>query len=131
MSAPDEISVEQAEALIRSRQFVGLLLLAAVVGLLVSFAAWCFLEGTFQIQHELFTRLPGDLGYDNGPPLWYLLVVLGAAGLIVAFAIVRLPGRGGHVPVHGFAAGGPATPADLPGVLLAAGATISMGLVLG
>ena len=60
MSAPEEISVEQAEALIRSRQFVGLLLLAAVVGLLVSFAAWCFLEGTFQIQHELFTRLPGD-----------------------------------------------------------------------
>jgi len=131
MSSPEEISVEQADALVRSRQFIGLLLLAAVVGLLVSLAAWCFLEGTFQLQHELFVRLPPDLGYDNGPPLWYLIAVLGAAGLIVAFAITRLPGRGGHVPVHGLSAGGPATPVDLPGVLLAAGATISLGLVLG
>jgi H+/Cl- antiporter ClcA len=131
MSAPEEISVEQADALIRSRQFVALLVLAAVVGLLVSLAAWCFLEGTFQLQHELFVRLPSDLGYDDGPPLWYLLAVLGAAGVIVAFAIARLPGRGGHVPVHGFSAGGPATPVDLPGILLAAIGTIGCGLVLG
>src|SRR5262249_1739613 len=109
MSTSDEISAEQADALIRSRQFVALLVLAAVVGLLVSLAAWCFLEGIFQLQHELFVRLPPDLGYADGPPLWYLLVVLGAAGVIVAFAIARLPGRGGHVPVHGLAAGGPAT----------------------
>jgi len=131
MSTPEEISAEQADELVRSRRFVGLLLLAAIVGLLVSLAAWCFLEGTVQLQHELFDRLPGDLGYDDGPPLWYLLVVLGAAGVIVAFAIARLPGRGGHIPVHGLAAGGPVTPLDLPGVLLAAGATIGLGLVLG
>jgi H+/Cl- antiporter ClcA len=127
----DEVSVEQADALIRSRQFIALLILAAVVGLLVSLAAWCFLEGTFQLQHELFVRLPRALGFDGGPPLWYLLLVLGAAGVIVAFAIVRLPGGGGHVPVHGLSAGGPGAPVDLPGVLLAAGATISFGLVLG
>jgi H+/Cl- antiporter ClcA len=131
MSAPEEMTVEQADALVRSRQFIALLLLAAVVGLLVSLAAWCFLEGTFQLQHELFVRLPPDLGYDDGPPLWYLLAVLGIAGVIVAFAIVRLPGRGGHVPVHGFSAGGPVTPIDLPGVLLAAVGTIGFGLVLG
>ena len=131
MSGTDEIPVEQADELIRSRQFVGLLVLAAFIGLLVSLAAWCFLEGTFQLQHELFVRLPPDLGYHDGPPLWYLLVILGAAGVIVAFAIARLPGRGGHVPVHGFSASGPVRPVDLPGVLLAAGATISLGLVLG
>jgi H+/Cl- antiporter ClcA len=131
MPAPDEISVEQADALIRSRQFIALLLLAAVVGMLVSVAAWCFLEGTFQLQHELFVRLPPDLGYDHGPPLWYLLAILGVAGVIVAFAIARLPGRGGHVPVHGLAAGGPNLPVDLPGILLAAIGTIGFGLVLG
>jgi H+/Cl- antiporter ClcA len=131
MSAPEEISVEQADALVRSRQFIGLLLLAAVVGMLVSLAAWCFLEGTFQLQHELFVRLPPDLGYDDGPPLWYLLAVLGTAGVIVAFAIARLRGNGGHVPVHGLSAGGPATPGDLPGILLAAVGTIGFGLVLG
>src|SRR5690349_3746263 len=113
MSTHEDISGEQADALIASRQFIGLLVLAAVAGLLVSLAAWCFLEGTFQLQHALFTRLPRDLGYDGAPPLWYLLAVLGTAGLIVAFAIVRLPGGGGHVPVHGLSAGGPGTPADL------------------
>src|SRR4051794_7026208 len=131
ISAPEEIKPEQADALVRSRRFIALLVLAAIVGMLVSLAAWCFLEGTFQLQHELFVRLPSDLGYHDGPPLWYLLVVLGAAGLIVAFAIARLPGNGGHIPVHGLAAGGPTLPADLPGILLASGATISLGLVLG
>src|SRR4051812_15397945 len=124
MSDPDQITVEQADELVRSRQFIGLLILAAVVGALVSLAAWCFLEGTFQLQHELFVRLPQDLGYGDGPPLWYLLLVLGTAGVIVAIAITRLPGGGGHVPVHGFSAGGPAQPADLPGILLAAIGTI-------
>src|SRR4051794_32262389 len=120
ISAPEEIKPEQADALVRSRRFIALLVLAAIVGMLVSLAAWCFLEGTFQLQHELFVRLPPDLGYHDGPPLWYLLVVLGAAGVIVAFAITRLPGRGGHVPVHGFAAGGPAGAVGPPGLLLAA-----------
>jgi H+/Cl- antiporter ClcA len=131
MSDADQITVEQADELVRSRRFIGLLILAAVVGTLVSLAAWCFLEGTFQLQHELFVRLPQDLGYDDGPPLWYLLVVLGTAGVVVAIAITRLPGGGGHVPVHGFSASGPAQPADLPGILLAAIGTIGLGLVLG
>lgn len=130
MSSPEELTPEQADALIRSRQFVVLLLLTAVIGVLVSLAAWCFLEGTYQLQDQLFHALPSDLGYDSGPPLWYLLVVLGVAGVITAFAIVRLPGRGGHVAAHGFAAG-LSPPRDLPGILLAATATIGMGLVLG
>jgi H+/Cl- antiporter ClcA len=48
----------------------------------------------------------------------------------VAFAIERLPGRGGHNPAAGLAAG-VTLPVDLPGVLLAALATISLGAVLG
>jgi H+/Cl- antiporter ClcA len=46
--------------------------------------------------------------------------------------ILRLPGRGGHVPADGLKAGGPQTqPLELPGVLLAALATLGLGLVLG
>jgi H+/Cl- antiporter ClcA len=52
-------------------------------------------------------------------------------GLIVPFAIARLPGRGGHIPVHGLTAGGSAGPIELPGILLAAIGTIGFGLVLG
>ena len=64
-----------------------LLLLAAVVGVVVSVAAWGFLELIYQIQNGVFDELPGQLGYENGAPLWWSLPVLGLAGLVVAFAI--------------------------------------------
>jgi chloride channel protein, CIC family len=131
-AADAELTVEQADALILSRGFAALMLLAAFVGVVVSLAAWCFLEGTVQMQHLLFDHLPSSLGYDEGAPLWYLLLVLGLAGVIVGLTIVRLPGRGGHVPVHGLSAGGsPAQGLDLVGVLLAGAGTIAFGLVLG
>ncbi|MBV8956053.1 MAG: chloride channel protein [Solirubrobacterales bacterium] len=114
-----------------SRRFFGLLVIVAVIGVIVSLAAWCFLELVNQLQRELYTHLPHALGYDNGPPLWWSLPVLAIAGLIVAFAIRRLPGRGGHLPAAGLAAGGPGNPVDLPGIILAGLATIGFGLVLG
>lgn len=129
--AESEPSAEEVTELIRSRAFVGLLVLAAIVGLLVSFAAWGFLEGTYQLQQLLYKELPDGLGISGGLPLWYLVVVLGVAGLITAFAIARLPGNGGHVPAHGLAAGGPTPPAELPGILLAAVGSVGFGLVLG
>jgi H+/Cl- antiporter ClcA len=131
-AAEPELTVEQADALILSRGFVALMLLAAFAGVVVSLGAWCFLEGTVQMQHLLFEHLPDSLGYDNGPPLWYLLVVLGLGGMAAGLAIARLPGGGGHVPVHGLgASGAPPQGLDLLGVLLAGAATIGFGLVLG
>jgi H+/Cl- antiporter ClcA len=121
----DELTLEQAEALILSRRFVALMLLAAFAGLVVSFAAWCFLEGTFRAQRLLFEHV-------DGPPLWYLVLVLAAGGLVVGWAIDRLPGRGGHVPVHGLQAqGAPPEGLTLAGVVAAGFATIAFGLVLG
>ncbi len=115
----------------RSKQFVALLVIVAVIGIIVSLAAWCFLELIYQIQQELYVHLPNAVGYTNGPPLWWSLPVLGIAGLLVALAIIRLPGQGGHLPAKGLAAGGPAKPVNLPGVILAGLATIGSGLVLG
>ena len=43
-----------------------------------------------------------------------------------------MPGHGGHVPAEGLKAGGsPTQPIELPGVILAATATLGLGLVLG
>ena len=106
-------------------------MLAALVGLLVSAASWCFLEGVHELQVWIYKDLPKDVGYSS-VPLWWPLPWLLLAGLLTAFAVVRLPGHGGHVPVDGLKAGGPQTrPIDLPGVLLAALATLGLGLVLG
>src|SRR5271166_5838987 len=127
-----EVSPEQIQATIESRAFVVLLVIAAIVGAIVSLAAWCFLELVNQIQRGVYVHLPSDLGYHGGPPLWWPLPVLAIAGAIVAFAIERMPGEGGHIPANGLStAGGPAVPAVLPGVVLAALATIGLGVVLG
>jgi H+/Cl- antiporter ClcA len=113
----------------RSRQFVGLLVLAAIVGVVTSLAAWCFLELVHEAQEGVYTDLPDALGYDS-TPLWWSLPVLVIAGVMVAFAIARLPGRGGHVPADGLNAS-PTQPIDLPGVILAAVAGIGLGVVVG
>ena len=50
----------------------------------------------------------------------------------LSIAITRLPGTGGHVPANGLSSGGgPTQPIELPGVLVAALATLGLGLVLG
>lgn len=131
--AQAELSSEQADSLVRSRRFIVLLVIVAVVGVVVSLAAWCFLEATYQVQRELYTHLPHALGYQNGPPKWWPLPVLAVGALLVALAILRLPGNGGHIPAEGLAMGGsgPAGPQILPGVIIAGLATIGFGLVLG
>ena len=108
-----------------------LLLLVAVVGVAVSLASWCFLELIHQIQQEVFVHLPHAFGYSS-QPRWWPLPVLPIAAFITAIAIAKLPGRGGHIPADGLATGGPPpTIPDLSSVLLAALATIGLGLVLG
>jgi H+/Cl- antiporter ClcA len=131
-SAAGELTPQQAAAAMTNRRFVVLLVVVAVVGIVVSLAAWGFLELIYQLQRELYTHLPNALGYKNGPPLWWSLPVLGVAALVVALAITKLPGDGGHLPAGGLTVGGgPPRPITVPGVALAGLATIGPGLVLG
>ncbi len=125
-------STDDPSSTLLTKQFQVLLVIAAVVGVAVSLASWCFVELIYQIQRELYTHLPNALGYHNGPPLWWSLPILAIAGLITALAIVRLPGQGGHVPANGLQiGGGPAHPIELPGVILAGLASIGLGTVIG
>jgi H+/Cl- antiporter ClcA len=114
-----------------SKRFVVLLVLVAVVGVIVSFATWLYLELIHEVTQELYTHLPHALGYQNGPPVWWPLPVLAIAGVIAGLAITRLPGNGGHIPAKGLSGGKPTAPVELPGVLLAALAGIAFGIVLG
>ncbi|MFM8304660.1 MAG: chloride channel protein [Actinomycetota bacterium] len=117
-------------AILQSRGFVVVVVGAAVIGLLVSLVSWGFLELVHQIQVGVFSDLPDALGYDTVPG-WYLVLVLGLAGVPVALAVTRLPGHGGHVPAYGLQPGGASSPATVPGVAIAALATLGLGLVLG
>ena len=123
-AAPDPL------VLLRSRSYLQLLVLAAIIGVPVSAAAYGFLKVVDELQTAFFTSIPKDLGFDT-PPTWWPLPMLALAGLLVAPAIRHLPGTGGHSPADGFKAAGATPPIELPGVLLAAIATLSFGVVLG
>src|ERR1700729_3804033 len=118
-------------ALLRSRSYVALLVIAAIIGAPVSALAYFFLALVAKMQGWVFTDLPKGLGF-HAEPLWWPLLPLALAGVLVALTLKYLPGTGGHSPADGFkAGGGPAAPIELPGVLLAALATLSLGVVLG
>ena len=112
-----------------SKRFLALLVLAAILGVVASLAAWCFLELVHQANVGAYQSLPDLLGFDS-TPLWWSIPLLAIAGLIVAFAIHRMPGRGGHTPAFGLSTG-QILPGQLPGVMLAGLATIGLGAVLG
>src|ERR1700761_5683502 len=101
------------QALLRSKSYLGLLVLAAALGVPVSAAAYGFLQLVGYLQGEVFTHLPSGLGFQ-GPPPWWPLPVLAVAGLLVAPVIRFLPGKGGHSPADGFKAGAGAPPPPQP-----------------
>jgi H+/Cl- antiporter ClcA len=117
-------------AVLRSRRYVGLLVLAAVLGVPISAAAYGFLALVAELQEWVFTDLPRALGFDAAPP-WWPLPPLTLAGVVVGLTIRSLPGRGGHSPADGLKAGGVPSPVELPGIAIAALATLSLGAVLG
>jgi H+/Cl- antiporter ClcA len=124
-SSPDPLSV------LRSRRYLVLLVLAALLGVPISAVAYAFLGLVSSLQEWLYEDLPRQLGFD-GVPWWWPLPVLALGGLLVGLTIRYLPGRGGHSPAAGFHAGaGPPGARELPGVALAALATLAFGAVLG
>jgi len=129
-ATPNEAPATDPAALMRTKAYRRLLVLAAFIGVVVSLASWAFLEATHWLQQWVYVDLPKGLGFDH-PPWWWPLPPLALAGLVIAFAVVRLTGHGGHDPAGGLASGPPITPAQLPSVMLAALATIGLGMVLG
>jgi H+/Cl- antiporter ClcA len=118
-------------AMIRSRAYLSALVLAALLGVPISAAAYGFLALVSQIQEYVFDDLPNDL-FSSGAPAWWPLPWVMLSGLLTGLAIKHLPGNGGHSPAFGFTTGGgPPVDRELPAIILAALATLSLGAVLG
>ena len=92
--------------------------------------AFFFLKAVAEVQQYAFQTLPGELGYQTAPT-WWPLPVVALGGLIVALSIRYLPGTSGHRPAEGFKTSGPVPPIELPGIVVAAFATLALGAVLG
>src|SRR5690349_3261579 len=115
--------------LLRSRQYLKLLVLAAAIGLPISAFAYGFLSLVHLVQGWVFDDLPRGLGF-TGAPDWWPLPILTVAGIVVGLLIRYLPGRGGHVPANGLNTHAP-QPHDLVGIFLAAVVGLGLGVVLG
>jgi chloride channel protein, CIC family len=117
-------------AILRSRSYLRLLVLAAVLGLPISALAYGFLAVVDELQTLTYTDLPKTLGFHGTPP-WWPLPLLGVSGLLVGLTIRHLPGNGGHEPAQGLSTSGAPDAVELPGILLAALATLALGASLG
>lgn len=120
----------QPRALLRSRSYLVALVLGATLGVPVAAIAYGFLAVIDQAQQYVFQTLPSDLGFA-GVPSWWPIPLLTLSGLLVGLCIRHLPGTSGHEPAEGFKTSGPVRPIDLPGIVLASFATLSLGVVLG
>jgi H+/Cl- antiporter ClcA len=99
------------------------------VGLPVALAAFAFLAVSRGLETALWQTLPDGVGF-SGTDWWWVLLVPTVGGLLSGLAVRRLPGHGGHEPIAGFSPD-PVQPRAIPGVVLAALATLSFGAVLG
>ena len=82
-------------ALLRSRSYLVLLVLAAIIGVIVSAVAYFYLALVTKLQGWIFTSLPSGLGFHSEPP-WWPILPLALAGLLVGLTLRYLPGTGGH-----------------------------------
>ena len=129
-TAVDPAAVDPV-AVIRSRAYLSALVLAALLGVPISAAAYGFLALTSKLQRAIFEDLPGDI-FTGTTPAWWPLPWLLLCGVLTAAVIRYLPGNAGHSPALGFkVGGGPPVDRELPGIILAALATLSLGAVLG
>jgi H+/Cl- antiporter ClcA len=112
----------------RARSYLRTLIVAGLLGAPVAFAAVLFQTAIHDVTHVVWEVVPDWLG-ESEPPTWYVFLVPAVGGVLVAAAL-RLPGHGGHSPLEGLGMG-EVRLAYLPGILLAALATLGFGLVLG
>lgn len=112
----------------RTWLYLRTLLFAALLGVPVAFAAVLFQTAIHDVTQLVWAEIPEGFSWGE-PPWWYVILVPGLAGVAVAAAL-RLPGHGGHTPLEGLGLG-EVRPAELLSILLAALATLGLGLVLG
>ncbi len=116
--------------LLKSRAYVALLVVGAIIGVPVAAIAYFFLKLVSEAQTWFFTTAPKQLGF-KAAPMWWPLPLLAVGGLLVGLSIRYLPGTSGHKPAEGLKSGGPVPTIELPGIVLASLATLCLGAVLG
>lgn len=131
-AAPGGTQPQEADVLrqtLRSPGYLKLLFFCALISIPVSLASFWFLAALHKMEHAMWTDLPEALGWD-APPWWWPLPLLLVAGVVVGLVVPHMRGNGGHLPAGGLHTGG-ASAGALPGVIIAAVASLPLGAILG
>lgn len=100
---------------------------ALLTGVLAATAATAYVVVEHDATAFLWEHLPERLGFDEAP--WWWVVLLLVCGALLTAAALRLPGKGGHSPLDGFAFD--AAGAAAGSLVMAAFASLAFGAVLG
>ena len=82
---------------LRRPGYLRLLAVCGIIGVPVSGAAFGFLALEHELRDLMWEDLPEAVGFEAAPDWWGIPGLL-VAGLLVAVAVLRLPGGGGPVP---------------------------------
>lgn len=120
---------DQLREMLHRPEYRRALVFCGIIGTPVSLIAFWFLVLLHELENLIWVDWPHDLGWSD-PPWWWPLPLALVSGAVVGLAVLRFPGRGGHIPAAGLHAGG-ASKAAIPGVALAALASLPLGAALG
>ncbi len=122
--------MEAAPIHLRTRTYLGLLLLVSAVAVAIALATLAFLGAYSGLRDVLWEDVPGALGVD--PFSWYALAVTTLGGLAVGILLRVVPGHGGPGPADGHGIGMERVPAShAAGMVLVSLVSLAAGASLG
>ncbi len=113
----------------KGAELVRALGIASVVAIPISLVALAFLAIVESLTDWLWSDVPTAVGFA-ADSWWWVLLIPTIGGGLAGLAVRHLPGSGGHDPINGFSAK-PVSPNAIPGVALAALASLAFGAVVG
>ncbi|MGA7688273.1 MAG: chloride channel protein [Jiangellales bacterium] len=102
---------------------------ASAVAIPISLVALAFLALVEQVTTWVWSDIPTAAGFAPDS-WWWVLLIPTVGGVLAGLAVRHLAGGGGHDPIDGFSAK-PVAPDAIPGVVLAALASLAFGAVVG
>jgi len=122
--------MEAATIHLRTRTYLGLLLLASAIAVVIALATLAFLAAYSGLHEVLWEEIPSALDVD--PYSWYALAVTSVGGLLVGVLLRVVPGHGGPGPAEGHGIGmEQVPPSHAAGMVLISLVSLSAGASLG
>ena len=124
--------MEAAAIHLRTRAYLGLLLIVAGIAVVIALATLAFLGAYVGLHDLLWEDLPDAIGVDDPTSSWFALCVTTLGGLAVGVLLRVLPGHGGPGPAEGHGIGMEQVPVShAAGMVIVSLVSLTVGASLG